>query len=307
MIQFNYTGILLFCFVCFTACNKQQEKANTSTEEIIIDPNSASDYLVTIQTSKGSMKVILFDETPKHKANFLKLAQEGFYDDLLFHRVIESFMIQGGDPESKEAETGERLGRGNPGYTVPAEFHSMLFHEKGALSAARLGDAQNPEKESNGSQFFIVQGKKFNEEELKTARVDFNNLYKYFIQLIDRDQFYDLKNSYLELQLQNDQKALEEMILNLKDTIENIYKIELDKPLSEKEISLYTQKGGFPSLDQEYTVFGKVVEGLEIIDQIATLPTDDYNRPKEDIRFKVSFEKVPRKEIIQKYGEVYTK
>ena len=119
---------------------------------------TGSDSVVTIKTDMGEMKAILYDETPKHKENFLKLAKEGFYDSLLFHRVINSFMIQGGDPESKGADLGQRLGSGGPGYTVPAEFVDGLFHKKGALSAARQGDQVNPERASSGSQFYIVQG-----------------------------------------------------------------------------------------------------------------------------------------------------
>ena len=126
-----------------------------------------SDYVVTIKTKHGDMVAVLYDETPKHKENFIKLAKEHFFDSTLFHRVIEGFMIQGGDPESKTAVPGQPLGRGGPGYTVDAEFNPKFFHERGALSAARLGDQQNPTKASSGSQFYVVQGTVMTEAELK--------------------------------------------------------------------------------------------------------------------------------------------
>ncbi|HET7179581.1 MAG TPA: peptidylprolyl isomerase, partial [Chryseosolibacter sp.] len=124
------------------------------------------DQLVTIKTRFGDMVAILYDATPKHKANFLKLVKEHYYDSLLFHRVMEGFMIQGGDPDSRHAAKGQRLGNGGPGYTIDAEFNPRLFHEKGALSAARLSDQMNPQKASSGSQFYIVQGTKHTQEEI---------------------------------------------------------------------------------------------------------------------------------------------
>ncbi|MDR2962539.1 MAG: peptidylprolyl isomerase [Bacteroidales bacterium] len=177
--------------------------------------------LVEIHTNKGVMTVKLYNETPLHRDNFIKLAQEGFYDSLLFHRVISGFMIQGGDPNSKNTPAGAQLGTGGPGYTIPAEFHQTLFHRKGALAAARMGDQVNPQKASSGSQFYIVQGKK-----IPAAQVQDYNEYQ-----------------------QN----------------------------------IYTTIGGTPFLDGQYTVFGEVIKGLEIIDLIASQPTNAANRPLEDI------------------------
>lgn len=139
-----------------------------------------SDHLVTIKTKYGDMVAILYDETPKHKENFIKLASQHYYDSLLFHRVIEGFMIQGGDPDSKKAATGQRLGNGGPGYTIPAEFNASLIHEKGALAAARLGDAMNPDRASSGSQFYIVHGTKHTEEQLKVDPEKFNRALQQF-------------------------------------------------------------------------------------------------------------------------------
>ncbi|HAI75692.1 MAG TPA: peptidylprolyl isomerase [Microscillaceae bacterium] len=132
----------------------------------LVAQTNKKDYLITISTAYGDMKLVLFDQTPLHKANFLKLVQEGFYDEVLFHRVIQSFMIQGGDPESRNAPLGTALGNGTTGYTVPAEFHPDLFHKKGVLAAARKGDDVNPNRESSGCQFYIVQGKVFDEATL---------------------------------------------------------------------------------------------------------------------------------------------
>ena len=156
--------ILAVCLVIFTSCAQN------------------NDHVVTIKTSHGDMVAILYDETPKHKENFIKLAEEHFFDSTLFHRVIQGFMIQGGDPDSKKAHPGEPVGRGGPGYTIDAEFNPKFFHERGALAAARMGDAQNPTKASSGSQFYIVQGTKMTEEELKTDMLKLNQGMQQFFQ-----------------------------------------------------------------------------------------------------------------------------
>lgn len=185
---------------------------------------------VKIETSMGTIVVELYNETPKHRDNFIKLVQKGFYDGTLFHRVIREFMIQGGDPDSKNAKKGAILGNGGPGYTIPAEFKSHLFHKKGALAAARLGDDINPKKESSGSQFYIVQGRKFTVDQLK------------------------------------------------------MYEVRLNTKFSEEQIKAYTTVGGAPHLDGSYTVFGQVVNGLDVVDKIASVPTDQYDRPLEDVK-----------------------
>ncbi len=263
------------------------------------------DYLVTIKTPHGDMKAILYDETPKHKENFLKLAKEGFYDSLLFHRIIDGFMIQGGDPESKNAEQGQRLGQGSPGYTIPAEFNKKFIHEKGALAAARKGGAGNPTKASSGSQFYIAQGKKYTEKELKKMTIDYNNLYRLFSQLIQDPEFSDIKNSYMEAQQSGDGNKVQEIIIEAKEEIEKKFSIELDTPLTEKQIEVYTSIGGVPHLDNEYTVFGKVIDGLEVLDKIASQKKDRSDRPLEDIRMEISVEQLPKKKITKLYGYKY--
>lgn len=207
------------------------KKIRKTEQMISIDPPQGT--LVEIQTSFGNMLVKLYDETPQHQANFLKLSEEGFFDDLLFHRVIAGFMIQGGDPTSRGASAGARLGSGGPGYQIPAEFNPYLIHKKGALSAARTGDAVNPEKKSSGSQFYIVQG-----------------------QPVDGTQ----------LQMFERRKGME---------------------YSEEQKEIYMNQGGTPFLDMDYTVFGEVIDGLDVIDKIASVRTDAADRPAEDVRMKV--------------------
>jgi cyclophilin family peptidyl-prolyl cis-trans isomerase len=191
---------------------------------------AATDTLIEITTDYGTMKLKLYKETPLHRANFMKLVSEGFYDSLLFHRVIKGFMIQGGDPDSKNAAPGKMLGSGDVGYKVPAELIDTLYHKKGVLAAARDG---NPEKASSGCQFYIVQGKPMTEAEIKQAeqRVGFT--------------------------------------------------------MSEKQKSDYMTIGGSPWLDRNYTVFGEIVEGLDVIDKIAAVKTLPGDRPETDVRMSI--------------------
>ena len=192
---------------------------------------------VEIITTKGILVVRLSDSTPQHRDNFLKLAKNGFYDSLLFHRVIRNFMIQSGDPDSKNGNPGKPLsqgGSGGPGYTIPAEFRTTLFHKRGALGAARTGDNVNPSRASSGSQFYIVQGKRFTDAGL------------------DSVEKFRLKG----------------------------------RKIPEDERSVYRQLGGAPHLDQQYTVFGEVVRGLDVVDSIAAVQTSGppLDRPVADVR-----------------------
>ncbi len=187
-----------------------------------------------IETSHGDIFIVLYKETPLHKANFIKLADSGFFDGSIFHRVIPNFMIQGGDPNSKNAPPKTRLGDGGPGYTIPAEFRKNLFHKKGALAAARAPDNVNPKKESSGSQFYIVEGRKWTKEELVSL---------------------------------GDSKGV---------------------VFSEEQIDIYTKIGGYPPLDQNYTVFGEVISGLNVVNKIINLERDKHNRPIEDVKIKIT-------------------
>lgn len=207
------------------------KKSRIQTQTIMIASPEKS--LVEIQTPFGNLIVELYDDTPQHKQNFLELTRKGFYEDLLFHRVIDGFMIQGGDPQSRDAGPNARLGAGGPGYQIPAEMEANHKHFKGALAAARQGDAVNPEKKSSGSQFYIVHGGE-----------------------VSRDQ------------------------LNMFSRRNNI-------TYQDDEIEAYEKHGGTPFLDGQYTVFGRVIKGIEVIDKIAQAPTGQGDRPEEDITMKI--------------------
>lgn len=264
-----------------------------------------SDYVVTIKTSYGDMIAVLYDQTPKHKANFIKLAKEHYFDSLLFHRVIAGFMIQGGDPDSKRAQPGQPLGQGGPGYTVDAEFSPNLFHEKGALSAARLGDEQNPTKASSGSQFYIVQGTVMPSSDLEDLRIDQMKFNTAFRQVMQNPANQPLIDTLNKIYLTGDMQAYKKKIFSLVPRIEKETGMTLAKFVSPEKIKAYTTVGGAPHLDGGYTVFGKVIKGLEIIDKIASVQTNG-ERPLEDIRMVVMVEEMPKSKITKLYGYVFT-
>lgn len=219
----NFSIILLFA--AFFATNLDAQKQNNESKK-------SKTPMVKITTNYGTITVKLYDETPHHRDNFLKLAEQSFYDSTLFHRVIKEFMIQGGDPNSKGAAPGQQLGSGGPGYTLPAEILPHLFHKKGALSAARTGDQMNPQRRSSGSQFYVVQGKKYTDAELT--------------QMESRGFVF-----------------------------------------TDEQKEVYKTIGGVPFLDAQYTVFGEVVEGLDVLDKIAAVQTAPGDRPVEDVKMTV--------------------
>jgi peptidyl-prolyl cis-trans isomerase B (cyclophilin B) len=266
---------------------------------------SKSDYVITFKTSYGDMVAILYDETPKHKANFVKLAKEHYFDSLLFHRVIAGFMIQGGDPNSKKAKPGEPLGMGGPGYTVDAEFNSKFFHEKGALSAARLGDGQNPTKASSGSQFYIVQGTIIPESNMEELKIDQMKLNMCFRQVMQNPANKPMIDSLNQVYMTGDMEAYKKKLFALVPRIEKETNTKIMKDVSAEKIKSYTTNGGAPHLDGEYTVFGKVIKGLEVIDKIAAVQKDGGDRPVEDIRMFVTVEELSKKKITKLYGYVY--
>lgn len=274
---------------------------------ILILPSCSNnkDYLVTITTNYGDIKLILFDQTPKHKENFIELANKGFYDSLLFHRVIDDFMIQTGDPNTKSSSDPQSFGNGGPGYTIPPEFHPDLIHEKGMVAAARMGDNVNPKKESSGSQFYIVEGMVYTEESLRDSRVNYNELYKCFGNLIQRSGYQEVNQKAMLLQTENRLDELKALILSYKDVCEQDYDVELDQPLTQKQIDVYTTVGGVPHLDGGYTVFGKVVEGMDVVEKIASVRTGPGDRPVEDVIMVVEVEKVSRRRIEKEFGYTY--
>lgn len=255
--------------------------------------------VITISTSFGDMVAILYDETPKHKENFVKLAKEHYFDSLMFHRVIAGFMIQGGDPDSKKAQPGQRLGAGGPGYTIPAEISPKFFHEKGALSAARLGDMQNPSKASSGSQFYIVQGFKLTEEDLQIDGEKFGKAIQMFMQ---NPVNQPARDSAIALYQSGDQAGYRDYLTKLKPRIEKFSGIDVRRQVDPAKLKAYTTNGGYPDLDGQYTVFGKVIKGLDVIDKITSQPRDPADRPLNDIRMKVTVHEMSRKKIAKEYG-----
>lgn len=212
--------------ISLTASKK--DKIHTFSQEIIL--NAPQTCFVEMVTTEGTMIIELYNETPLHRDNFLKLAESNYYNDLMFHRVIKGFMIQAGDPDSRNAPPQKRLGGGGPDYTIPAEIVSSYVHVKGALAAARQGDQVNPNKESSGSQFYIVDGRSISDQQLEA------------------------------------------------------YEFEKGINYSDEDKSIFKNLGGAPQLDKEYTVFGRVIEGLEVIDLITNVSTDPADRPKQDVK-----------------------
>jgi len=257
------------------------------------------DYLVTIKTKYGDMHAILFDATPKHKENFIKLAKEGFYDSLIFHRVMKGFMIQGGDPQSKNASKETPLGTGGPGYTIPAEINENFIHEKGALSAARLPDQQNPQKESSGSQFYIVQGKKYSREELTT---DINRLNGYVQQYLQVKQDSALQTDIMNAYNSRNNDVIMQKLMDIKSDLESTLNVSCEILIDGDQLQAYTTTGGAPHLDSQYTVFGKIISGLNVIDKIAEQPTNSKDRPLEDIIMKVEVREMNKRKIAKDYG-----
>lgn len=249
-------------------------------------PSNNKDVMVELSTEFGTMKILLYGETPKHRDNFLKLVEQGFYNDLLFHRVIKNFMIQGGDPDSKGAAPGKQLGAGDVGYTIPAEFvYPKYYHKKGALAAARQGDQVNPEKRSSGCQFYIVQGKKMTDAEIK--QMEYNLLGQ-----AKESRFYEIVRErsaeIQKLRLEKNQAGLNNLQSEIVAQLESEFKDKASQYVMSDEMKeVYKTVGGTPFLDNAYTVFGEVVEGLEVIDKIAAVETAPGDRPKSDVKMKI--------------------
>lgn len=260
-------------FVMGIAAACSQSDMNEYTVE---DPKDA---LVVLNTSMGDVVVELFNDTPQHRDNFLKLVKEGFYDGVLFHRVINDFMVQTGDPNSKNATSGAQLGSGDPGYTIPAEIvYPKHYHKYGALAAARTGDAMNPEKRSSGSQFYIVTGKTMSERQLENmdAKRINSELQSYFQNLA-----MQYRDSIQSMQKAGDQAGLESLRQELiKQTEAAVNPQEMSAEMKTE----YSTKGGTPHLDGAYSVFGQVLKGMDVVDKIQNVDTDASDRPLEDVK-----------------------
>lgn len=241
---------------------------------------------VAINTTKGRIVVKLYNETPKTRDNFIKLVKQHLYDSTLFHRVIQTFMIQGGDPQSKHAKEGAMLGNGDVGYTVPAEFVPGFIHKKGALATAREGDDVNPTKASSGCQFYIVQGKVFTDAELDMyeQRMNMGQKQKIFTDLIGQPQYASLKQKFIQYQNDNNIDSLRALSLKFEPLIDTAYNKMEHFKFTPEQRKAYTTVGGAPHLDGNYTVFGEVIEGLDVVDQIAAVPVDGNSRPLSDVR-----------------------
>ena len=260
--------LLLFIFITMSNINSQEK-----------------DTLVVVETSFGNIKLKLYNDTPLHKTNFLKLINDSAYKDLLFHRVIKDFMIQGGDPQSRVAAEGASLGGGDLDYTVPAEIRIPIhFHKKGALAAARTGDDVNPNRESSAIQFYIVTGKKYSDKDLtkiekdrqaKTVQKKFNEL-----QITYKSAIKDFYSS-------GDRDSLAEFRQRLYAEAQEEALTDVANVFTEQQREAYKNIGGAPSLDGAYTVFGEVVEGFDVIDKIEKVKTNPQDRPVENIKMDV--------------------
>ena len=272
--------LLLFIVVFFMSCNNGT-KAQQSTEikqTTVILPEMTK---VELKTSLGDIVLGLYKETPKHHDNFVKLVKEGYYDGVLFHRVIDKFMIQPGDGTSKTAKPGQMLGTGDPCYTVEAEFvYPKFFHKRGALAAARTADQVNPERRSSGSQFYIVTGKKYNEQELVQMEKQ--------MQMMNMQSIFQAKaaahqKELMKMRMARDTAAVEALRQQLIAETE-AEAAKNPAKLTPEQREAYMTVGGTPHLDNQYTVFGEILEGMDVVAKIEGVDTDRNDRPKEDIK-----------------------
>lgn len=264
-------SVVAFIMGIAAACSQSD-----MSEFTVEDPKDA---IVELNTSMGDVVLELFNDTPQHRDNFLKLVKEGYYDGVLFHRVINDFMVQTGDPNSKNAPAGAQLGSGDPGYTIPAEIvYPKHYHKYGAVAAARTGDATNPEKRSSGSQFYIVTGKTMSERQLENmdAKRINSEMQSYFQNLA-----MQYRDSIQALQKAGDQEGLESLRQELIKQTEAAVNPQEMSPEMKAE---YSTKGGTPHLDGGYTVFGQVLKGMDVVDKIQKVETDSSDRPVEDVK-----------------------
>jgi len=263
----KYAALAVFLSVV-TALNSscQTKQTKNPVEKIIL-----------IETSLGNIKVKLYNETPQHRDNFVKLVNEGFYNGLIFHRVIKNFMVQGGDPQSRNPQPNKQYGSGGPSYTIPAEFNPTLIHKKGALAAARTGDQINPEKRSSGSQFYIVQGKKLSDQELDQMEMSISQqpLQAMFNKIIaDEEQKLTAQGAKISYDSLVD--IARKQVLAKWDTMEKF-------KYTPEQREAYKALGGTPLLDGSYTIFGETIEGLDVVDKIAAVETAPGDRPVQDV------------------------
>ena len=280
-------AIVAFAFAaCGSASAKTEQAAanqtnDTTMTEPSFNPADTSSVKVEVNTTLGSFTILLYGDTPRHRDNFVKHVKEGYYDGTLFHRVINQFMIQAGDPDSKNAAPGQRLGAGGPDYTLEAEIiFPKHFHKRGALAAARQGDQVNPQKRSSGSQFYVVTGRKMIPAQIDALASQLKNqqLQSTFNGLA-AEHMADIRKMQAEGDSAGLKKLQEELIAQTEATVA-AHPTEITDEMKEA----YSTVGGAPHLDGAYTVFGEVLEGMDVIDKIEKAETDGSDRPKEDIR-----------------------
>ena len=261
-------ALLLFIFITMSNINSQEK-----------------DTLVVVETTFGNIKLKLYNDTPLHKANFLKLINDSAYKDLLFHRVIKDFMIQGGDPQSRVAADASHLGGGDLDYTVPAEFRlPKYFHKKGALAAARTGDDVNPNRESSAIQFYIVTGKKYSDKELNKIE---QQRQEKMVQKRFNELQLEYKSAIKDFYSSGDRDSLAELRQRLYAEAQEESKADVANVFSPEQREAYKTVGGAPSLDGGYTVFGEVIEGFDVIEKIEKVKTNAQDRPVENIKMDV--------------------
>lgn len=270
----NRVLVVFFCLVVgsMTSWSSELNKKNMETEKM---------SKALLKTTLGDIVIGLYNDTPKHRDNFIKLAKEGVYNGTLFHRVIKDFMIQGGDVDSKTAKPHQQLGSGDVGYTIEKEIvYPAHFHKRGALAAARTGDQVNPEKRSSGSQFYIVTGKAFTKQQLDNMSKQKENRAKQNI-------FQNLVNPYrkelMKMQIAKDSVGIESLRQKLISETEKEY-AKNPVAFTEEQIKEYTTIGGAPHLDGEYTVYGELLEGMDVVEKIEKETTDHNDRPVKDIK-----------------------
>ena len=277
-MNYKKSFISLLLFGAFILLSKNSQSLNKTEKEEI---------KILITTDFGNITIKLYNETEIHRNNFVKLVKEHYFDSLLFHRVIQNFMIQGGDPDSKNAIANMELGNGGPPYTLPAEFRSNLFHKKGVLAAARDSDLENPTQQSAGSQFYIVQGRIFNDSLLKIQAIRITKL-KLFNTIINRHENLELQKKYMALPKLQKTDSLKHLNGIITKIVEKELPVTKLHTFTEEQIRIYKTIGGTPHLDESYTVFGEVLEGFEVINNIAKQMVDKNSRPITDIRMKIS-------------------
>ena len=273
---------IIFIFIALMTMSSMLVAQEIKTKKMENNSVQATgDVLVDIKTSLGDIRIRLYGETPKHRDNFVKLVKKGVYDGVLFHRVINKFMIQTGDPDSKGAPAGKMLGTGGPGYDIEAEIeYPKFFHKRGALAAARQGDEVNPERRSSGSQFYIVTGRVYNAGQLGQME---KQLQMQQQQTIFNSLAMQYRDSIMNMRRNRDQAGLQA----LQDELVAKTEAEAAKnpvKFTQEQIEAYSTVGGTPHLDGTYTVFGEVVEGMDVVAKIEMTPTGAQDRPQEDIK-----------------------